>query len=68
MREGSDAMQGHLLFRDYLRATPTALTEYEHAKQELAARFHERRNDYVAHKQPLVEALLEKARAWKASR
>lgn len=64
MRLGSDALQGHLLFRDYLRATPAAVIEYEHAKQELVARFHNRRDDYVVQKQPVVEALMEKARAW----
>ena len=67
MRLGSDSLQGHLLFRDYLRATPDALVHYEHAKQKLAARFHERRDDYVTHKQPVVEALMVSARAWQNS-
>lgn len=64
MRLGSDELRGHLLFRDYLRAIPAAVIEYEQAKQELVARFYNRRDDYVVQKQPVVEALMEKARAW----
>lgn len=64
MRLDSDSLQGHLLFRDYLRASPEALLRYERAKQELAARFQGRRDDYVTHKQPVVEELLAGARAW----
>lgn len=67
MRLGSDVLQGHLLFRNYLRATPGALIDYERAKQELATRFRGSRDDYVAQKQPIVEALLVGARAWKKS-
>lgn len=67
MRSGSDSLQGHLLFRDYLRATPEALIGYERAKQNLAARFHGRRDDYVKYKQPIVEALMASARAWQKS-
>ncbi|WAP50451.1 GrpB family protein [Arthrobacter sp. ATA002] len=67
MQLGSDALQGRLLFRDYLRATPTARAKYEWAKKDLAVRFAEHRDDYVKRKQPIVEALMEQARAWEGS-
>lgn len=52
------------VFRDWLRANPEAAVQYEAIKLELAERFADQRDRYVASKEPLVEALLIKARSW----
>ena len=67
MRIGSDTYDGHLLFRDFLRARSDAAWRYEAAKRDLAVRFAERRDDYVTQKQVVVERLMGQARAWQLS-
>ena len=63
---GSSVWIDYLLFRDYLRATPEALSRYEQAKRELAARYAKQRDRYVSEKQPIVEALMTEARSWQS--
>lgn len=65
LRAGSDAWQERVLFRDFLRACPDAVARYEAVKRDLAGRFAEQRDEYVQRKQPVVEALLTEARAWR---
>ncbi|OII26483.1 hypothetical protein BIV04_13600 [Frigoribacterium sp. MCBA15_019] len=63
---GSSVWVDYLLFRDYLRATPEALSRYEQAKRDLTARYAKQRDRYVSEKQPIVEALLIEARSWRS--
>lgn len=67
IRLGSEVFSGHILFRDFLRANPDAAARYERAKLELAARFHDRRNEYVDRKQAIVDALMREACEWGAT-
>lgn len=60
----SDFWTDHLLFRDYLRATPRAARAYAERKRDLAERFRDDRGRYQAHKAPLVERLMDEARRW----
>ncbi len=54
------------LFRDFLRVTPEAAASYAAAKLDLATRFADDRQSYVAAKEPVVQDLLEAARRWRA--
>ena len=54
----------HLLFRDYLRASPRARDAYEKHKRELAEREWESSNDYAEAKTPFISTLKEQARDW----
>ena len=57
--------EGHLLFRDYLRAHPDTAREYARLKHKLAVRFRYERESYTEAKTGFVEAVLERARAWR---
>ncbi|GAA1730118.1 GrpB family protein [Brachybacterium phenoliresistens] len=62
MREGSPTFRDLILFRDHLRAHPAAAAEYMRIKQGLAARFADRRAEYVAQKTLFVDALMRRVR------
>jgi GrpB-like predicted nucleotidyltransferase (UPF0157 family) len=51
----------HLIFRDYLRATPSARERYESVKRELATQEWKEVNDYAGAKTAMVLALEEEA-------
>lgn len=53
----------HLLFRDYLRANPTVMREYEVLKRQLAITHAEDPRQYVADKSAFIQAVLRDARA-----
>ena len=56
----------HLLFRDYLRTHPDDAAAYEKVKRELASQFTgETVNDYADAKSEIINAIMEKARAWR---
>lgn len=61
---GSWSEQLSLLFRDYLRDDQPSRERYAQAKRELAARFREDREGYVAAKAPIVWMLLQRADVW----
>lgn len=54
-----------LLFRDYLRAIPSAAIVYNRTKQQLARRFAADREAYTRAKTPLVKKLMRAARRWR---
>jgi len=62
--DGHDQIERMLLFRDYLRATPTAAQEYEALKYHLAARSGDAIQQYAESKTEFVEMILSKARIW----
>jgi GrpB-like predicted nucleotidyltransferase (UPF0157 family) len=53
-----DEVQRHLIFRDHLRADPSARAAYLALKQELAVRFRDDREAYSAGKTAFVEDLV----------
>jgi dephospho-CoA kinase len=55
-----------LLLRDWLRATPSGVEEYEALKRELAAQPHETIDDYAGRKTPWINDALARADAWAA--
>jgi len=63
----SDWWVNHLLFRDYLRASPLDRDAYEKHKRKLAMREWESGNDYADAKTEFISGVLEQARAWKQS-
>lgn len=63
---GSQRFTEVLAFRDYLRAHPDAVQEYEHLKQQLAGRHSHDRNAYTDGKSAMVAAITERARRWSA--
>lgn len=65
MRLGSAPLEGHRLFRDYLRAVPEAARSYESVKLDLARRYADHRSAYVDQKQEVVDHLMVEARAWR---
>jgi GrpB-like predicted nucleotidyltransferase (UPF0157 family) len=52
-----------LAFRDYLRAHPAAVQEYEALKRELARLHRDNRNRYLAGKASFIQSVLERAAA-----
>ena len=56
-----------LLFRDYLRASPTVRTEYEVAKRRAAQLFPDRIDGYLSLKDPVVHIFYEAAALWAAT-
>lgn len=65
---GSQWERRHLLFRDYLRADPTARESYTMAKAELASRWRDDRIAYADAKTEIIEQLLVQAEAWARAR
>lgn len=63
-RTGQFSQQAALLFRDYLRAEPSARLRYEHVKRELAQREWDRADDYADAKGDIVWQLLREADRW----
>jgi GrpB-like predicted nucleotidyltransferase (UPF0157 family) len=57
----------HLAFRDYLRAHPDEAAAYATLKRDLATRFREDREGYIAGKDEYVKALEQRALAWAAA-
>jgi dephospho-CoA kinase len=55
-----------LLLRDWLRATPSGVEEYETLKRELVAQPHETIDDYAGRKTPWINDALDRADAWAA--
>lgn len=60
----SPAWRDDLLFRDWLRATPSAVVEYAALKRRLASQPHETIQDYADRKTPWVRAALDRAGSW----
>jgi GrpB-like predicted nucleotidyltransferase (UPF0157 family) len=60
---GGEFWERHLLFRDYLRATPAAAGEYAALKRELATREWADGNEYAAAKTDFIRAAESTARA-----
>ena len=63
---GSERFVDVLAFRDYLRAHPDTVRQYERLKQQLAARHAHDRNAYTDGKSEMVAAITATARAWSA--
>jgi GrpB-like predicted nucleotidyltransferase (UPF0157 family) len=61
---GNPEWEAHILFRDYLRAHPDAVRQYEQLKRELAAR-HTDGNAYAADKTDFVRKTLALATEWR---
>jgi GrpB-like predicted nucleotidyltransferase (UPF0157 family) len=59
--EGSTHLRNHLALRDHLRVDPEAARAYSALKKELAARFPDDIEAYVAGKCPLILRILEAA-------
>lgn len=63
-RTGEFSEQAALLFRDYLRAEPSARLRYEQVKRELAQREWDRVDDYADAKGDIIWQLLREADRW----
>ena len=63
-RAGSFSEQFALLFRDFLRADPTAALDYGRRKVALAARFTHDRHGYLEAKLPIIWEVLRRADQW----
>lgn len=61
---GSRSERGHLLFAAYLRAHPARRDAYAMLKRDLARRFRDRREDYLASKAPFIQQTLILAEKW----
>jgi GrpB-like predicted nucleotidyltransferase (UPF0157 family) len=59
--QGSEALQNHLEFRDYLRSHPETAEEYGALKKVLAARFRDDREGYNLAKTQFVTDVLRRA-------
>jgi GrpB-like predicted nucleotidyltransferase (UPF0157 family) len=59
----SELWEDHLLFRDYLRAHPEIVREYETIKRELATQFIQDKEKYTDAKGPFVRSIVRQARA-----
>lgn len=58
--QGTPAWRKLLVFRDYLRRHPGAAKEYGDLKARLAERYPRSRQDYMAHKRPVLRALMQR--------
>jgi GrpB-like predicted nucleotidyltransferase (UPF0157 family) len=65
---GGEQERRHLVFRDYLIAHADEADAYAAFKRDLAARFREDKQGYIAGKDAFVKALEQRALAWAASR
>jgi GrpB-like predicted nucleotidyltransferase (UPF0157 family) len=61
---GSERFNDVLAFRDYLRAHPDTVREYEKLKLNLASRYAHDRNAYTDGKSAMVAAITKSARSW----
>lgn len=68
MRLDSPTYTDRLIFRDYLRASPAVVAEYQEIKLHLAAELADRRGEYVDRKATIVGSMMRDARAWAAQR
>lgn len=66
VEQGSDFWKDLLLFRDFLRANPEIVAEYDRLKKELAARFRTDREAYTEAKTHFIRSVLGRARAAEA--
>jgi GrpB-like predicted nucleotidyltransferase (UPF0157 family) len=57
----------HLDFRDYLRVCPERALEYAELKAELAVRYRNDIEAYIAGKEPLILEILAESRLWRGS-
>nr|WP_246529657.1 GrpB family protein [Microvirga zambiensis] len=57
-RADSPALHEHILFRDFLRANPEEVKQYERLKRALAARFADDRVAYQAGKASFIDAIM----------
>ncbi|MBI3298928.1 MAG: GrpB family protein [Elusimicrobia bacterium] len=64
VRRGGDFWWKQLVFRDFLRTSPTDARAYEALKRDLASRFHNDRSRYTASKTSFVTGTLERAWRW----
>jgi GrpB-like predicted nucleotidyltransferase (UPF0157 family) len=55
---GSWTLQRHLFFRDYLRAHPQTMRQYEQLKREMAVRFEPDREAYTKSKTEFIESIV----------
>ena len=62
--EGSEAARRHLMFRDYLRATPERAGDYAALKQQLADAHPDDIHAYVEGKDALIKTLIAEADHW----
>lgn len=60
-QEGSDEIQKHLLFRDYLRTHAETRTAYQALKEDLAEKFKNDRATYTLKKDPFIKTVLKQA-------
>lgn len=65
VQSGSPEVARHLAFRDYLIAFPGAARAYAHLKEDLARRFPEDIDGYIAGKEAFVKEMESKAMAWR---
>lgn len=63
---GSDDVERHLLFRDWLRVSAEDRARYESVKRDLARRDWDDMNDYADAKSPVVAEITARAQAWAA--
>ena len=63
--EGNPEVEKHILFREYLRAHPSAAQTYDGKKAELSERFKSQRDKYTEGKSELIQNLLNRAKVWK---
>jgi len=62
VRFGSDHWKRHLLFRDFLRAHPSAAKRYCTFKKAMAAKYGSDRNAYTGAKTSYIESIIAQAR------
>jgi GrpB-like predicted nucleotidyltransferase (UPF0157 family) len=65
VERGGDFWVRHLVFRDFLRASPPHASDYGRLKMELAARFRDDREGYMDGKDPFIKNLEALAMRWK---
>jgi GrpB-like predicted nucleotidyltransferase (UPF0157 family) len=64
---GHPSIERHLNFRDYMIAHPEEAQAYSHLKEELAQRFPDDIESYMAGKDGLIKETERKARTWRES-
>ncbi|MGN1386985.1 MAG: GrpB family protein [Bacillus sp. (in: firmicutes)] len=63
--KGDAEIERHLAFRDYMMAHPEEAQEYSRLKQELAKRFPENMDEYIAGKDSFIKFIDRKAAEWR---